>query len=248
MAPVSQREYRFSPESIAELRERLGQSQKDLARSLGIPPNTVSRWEIGATTPDATSLAAIHSIAMERGITPRFFRKAEQTRLFVVWDFKSIAAQDQYLPDLDAWARAEFEGRFSATTQRTFKAFVRTSQWYTAFRYTAGKLDDLDWEIRENSEDLTDEIIHYCKSRCGQEPSRTTLILIARDGDYSKMIRELKEWGVKVYLIGVGFNQDLVKAVGTKRIIELPWPDNSPRLSLNPTYHPWLANLVSGIW
>ena len=242
MAPVNQKQYRFSPESIVQLRERLGLSQAELARSLGVPPNTLSRWEIGTTTPDASSLAAIHSIAMERGITPSFFRKrkqtAKQSRLLVVWDFQNIPAQDQYLRELDAWIRAECEERFSATSQRTFKAFVRLSQWYRKVSDTASELDDLDWVVQKRSEDLTEEIIHYCKSRCGQDSSLTTLILIANDGVYADIINELKDWGVKVYLIGVGFGQDLVDAVGERHLIELPWPQGSPSLSSNPFVSP----------
>ena len=252
MAPVKQLKFSFSPESIVELRERLGLSQAEFSKSLGVPPNTLSRWEIGTTTPDAKSLAAIHSIAMERGISPSFFRKrklnSKQAHLFVVSDLRSIPVQYQYLVEFDAWVRGECERRFSETSRRTFKAYDRTSDWTRSHWGKAQKLDELDWEVQESNEDQTKDVIHYCKSRCGQDPSRTTLILIARDGDYADLLEDLKDWGVRVYLIGVGFSQDLTVVVGKKRLIELPWPDNSPRISLDPTYHPWLANRISGIW
>lgn len=253
MAPAKQRHYRFSPESIAELRKKLGLSQAGLARSLGVPPNTVSRWETGATAPDASSLAAIHSVAMESGITPSFFRKrkgkkqtAKRTRLLVVWDFENLTALEQYVSNIDAWVREECEKRFPTTTERTFKAFVRTSQWNLAIRNTTGKLDDLGWEVWEETDDVDEEIIHHSKSDCGHEPLRTILVLMTRDGDYVEMIGDLKAKGVRIYLLGVEFGQDLVTAVGKKRLIELPSPENLPWISVSASHHPWLTSRIGG--
>ena len=250
MAPVKQQRYRFSPESIVELRKRLSLSQAELATSLGIPQNTVSRWETGATTPDATSLAAIHSIAMERGITPSFFKKRKKqtmkpTRMLVVWDFPNLAAQIQHLPDLDAWLRAELEERFSTTAQRVFKVFVGSTPGFGLFDPTE-TLENHDWEVWEENHDLDEKIIHHCKTYCGQDPSRTVLVLVARDGDYADMINEIKSHGVRVHLLGFGCSQELVDAVGKQRFIKLPLPDNSPWLSSDSSNHPWLEHRVIG--
>ena len=242
MAPVKQQRYRFSPESIVELRKRLSLSQAELATSLGIPQNTVSRWETGATTPDATSLAAIHSIAMERGITPSFFKKRKKqtmkrNRLLVAWDFPNLAAQIQHVPDIDAWLRAECEKRFLTTTQRTFKAFVNATPGYSLNDPTDTLLDH-DWKVWEESQDLDETVIDHCKSDCGQDPSRTILILIAKDGDYVDMINELNSLNVEVHLLGFGCSQELVNAVGKRRLIELPRPDNDLFASLGIRHHP----------
>ena len=69
-------EYRFSPESLVEIRERLGLSQAKLAERLNVPVNTISRWERKDTTPDANALAAIHSIAVKGGLKPEFFQRS----------------------------------------------------------------------------------------------------------------------------------------------------------------------------
>ena len=69
-------EYRFSPESLVEIRERLGLSQAKLAERLKVPVNTLSRWERSDTTPDANALAAIHSIAVKGGLKPEFFQRS----------------------------------------------------------------------------------------------------------------------------------------------------------------------------
>ena len=75
MAPVKQRNYEFDASSIAVLRTRLKMKQTKMAELLGVPANTLSRWETGSTKPDAESLAAIHSIAMENGATVNFSRR-----------------------------------------------------------------------------------------------------------------------------------------------------------------------------
>ncbi len=250
MAPVKQMQYRFSPESIAELRKRLGLSQAALARALGVPPNTVSRWENGATTPDAASLAAIHSVAMERGITPSFFRKkrrknVKRSRLLVVWDFPDLAAHVQHVPELDTWLRAKCEERFSATNLGTFKAFVRATPGFS-FNNPNDTLEDRGWDVWEETDDLEEKVIHHCKTYCGQDPSRTVLVLLARDGDYADMIDELKSRGVLVYLVSFGCSQELADAVGKKGLIELPLPKNPLLVPVNQSHHPWLQHRVIG--
>lgn len=69
-------EFRFSPGSLVEIRERLGLSQAKLAERLKVPVNTLSRWERSDTTPDANALAAIHSIAVKGGLKPEFFQRS----------------------------------------------------------------------------------------------------------------------------------------------------------------------------
>ncbi len=169
----------------------------------------------------------------------------KRTRLLVVWDFPDIAARFQHVPDVDAWIRAECEKRFLTATQRTFKAFVRATQWPNPFDPSDALLDR-GWKVWEEGEDLDETVIDHCKSDCGQDPSSTILVLIARDGDYTCMINELKRCDVRVHLIGFGCNQELVNAVGEKRYVKLPWPDDYPQFTADPSYHPWLEQRVIG--
>ena len=168
-----------------------------------------------------------------------------RTRLLVVWDFTKLAARIQHLPDLDAWLRADLEERFSTTAQRTFKVFVRSTPGYSFFDPTE-TLENHDWDVREESDGLDEEIIHHCKAYCGQDPARTILVIVARDGDYADVINELKSRGVQVYLLGFGCSQKLVSAVGEKRFIRLPLPDKSPWLSSDSSNHPWLEHREIG--
>lgn len=74
MTPINQRIYEFKKDSLIETRRRMGISQTKMAELLGVPANTLSRWETGVTVPDASALAAIYSLAKEQGTdTPPFF-------------------------------------------------------------------------------------------------------------------------------------------------------------------------------
>ncbi|MBI2836529.1 MAG: helix-turn-helix transcriptional regulator [Chloroflexi bacterium] len=73
MTPVKQGLYEFRKDSLIEIRKGMGISQVKMAELLGVPANTLSRWETGATVPDAVSLATIYSLATEHGMTPPSF-------------------------------------------------------------------------------------------------------------------------------------------------------------------------------
>ena len=80
MPPVNPElfEFEFDPNSIRLVRGKLDLSQSTFATRLDLPVNTISRWETGATTPDASSLAAIWSIAIQNRIEPRFFKSRSE--------------------------------------------------------------------------------------------------------------------------------------------------------------------------
>lgn len=84
----------MSPTRIRRLRAALGLSQAALAARLGVSSNTVARWERGAATPSAASLARLHGLTEARapgaptGLpwvdaepAPRTFSKDELVRL-----------------------------------------------------------------------------------------------------------------------------------------------------------------------
>ena len=104
MAPANNGNFRFDPTSIVDLRNKLGLAQVDMARSLGVPSNTLSRWETGRATPDANSLAAIYSLAHDRGLNMNFFRQVgveHRTRLVVVLDFQNLGVAARNVPKMD---------------------------------------------------------------------------------------------------------------------------------------------------
>ena len=52
-------------EDIRREREKLGITQDELAKLLGVAMNTVSRWEIGQRTPHPLTLKAIQTVLAE---------------------------------------------------------------------------------------------------------------------------------------------------------------------------------------
>ena len=227
MAPIKRGKFEYRPNSLVEIRQQMGLRQTKMADLLGIPPNTLSRWETGATTPDAESLAAIYSLAMSRGVAPEFFQRRRRapraskgrSRLLVVWNFQSVSTMPNGVGDLATWIRKELVDRFASASHQQFKAFARTNQ--------GGATDDLlslGWRIWEDDEDLDDEIIAQAKSDCGQEPEDTVLVLITKDGKYEGLIADLLSQGVLVYLLtpSQGYSQDLVDAVGEQKWLQFP--------------------------
>ena len=227
MAPARPGKYQFRPDSIVRLRKRMNLTQTKMAELIGVPVNTLSRWETGATTPDADSLAAIYSVAMGNDITPSFFqrRKPARTsnknrdRVIVIWDFQNYAASALQVPHIDSSIRWEIRRPLKSASFQLFEAFASPNQADA----TSG-LAELGWRVFEDDHDLDEDIVEQAKSDCRQDPSHTTLALISNDGDYVELIQDLSDLGVDVYLFTslFGYNQRLVAAVGKKRWKRLP--------------------------
>ena len=225
MVPVKKAGYEFSPKSLVDIRTRIGLSQSKMAKLLGVPANTLSRWETGSTTPDATSLAAIYAVAAEAGITPNFFRRrrnmTERSRLIVMWDFQNLGVSAWDVPQVNAWIMEELDKRIPSAPFRLFKAFAQPYQ-----SDATEVLQDLGWRVWEDNENIDDELIMQCKSDSGHDPKSTAIVLITNDGDYVEPIRDLKSKGVRIYLIApASTSQKLISEIGQKRWIR--WPETA---------------------
>ena len=79
VAPIRPEDHAFvfQASGLVDLRRKLDLNQAELAESLDVPVNTLSRWERGSNVPDANALAALFSIAKERGLKPEFFKQRE---------------------------------------------------------------------------------------------------------------------------------------------------------------------------
>ena len=233
MTPINPGRYEYRPTSLIQLRQKLKLKQREMAKLLGIPPNTLSRWENGASTPDAKSLAAIYSLAREKEVTPEFFhrRKATpkkskgQSRLVVLWDFQYVEVSSHQLDEIADWIQGELNKRFGNASHRLFKAFA-----WDHHSNATDQLAQKGWRIFEDNEDLIDDIYDQAKSDCGHDPKDTTLVLIALDEEYAELVTELKKQGVRVYVITPPNTYDgsLVEAVGKKRWITLPSTYSTP--------------------
>ena len=100
-------------------------------------------------------------------------------------------------------------------------------RWHEAFAHTSqssasDELEKLGWKVWEDEEDLDEDLIQQSLSDCGQSPSETVYVIITEDGDFTDLLEELRERGIRNYLSGPqGSNGDLVNEVGEKRWI--PW-------------------------
>ena len=225
MVPVRRQGYKFDRGSIIALRQRLGLSQSQLAGRLGISQNSLSRWETGATTPDADYLAAIYSVGAEEGIVPSFFvkdavRENVEVRdvALVYWDIQNLAPTLQSVAERDSFIRAEVKRRVPQAKRKLFKAFSSP-----AHQIATTQLEQKEWRVWEDEGDWDDEIYDQVLSDAGHSPRSTVVFLLTADGDHTETVEELKRRGVRVYLIAPPTaSESLVRAVGAKRWIRLP--------------------------
>ena len=223
MTPVEPGRYVYKPSCIVEIRKKLDLSQQKMANLIGVETNTLSRWETGSTTPDATMLAKIYSVATDLGIKPVFFKMIKpkgRHRLIVMWDFEDITVSRYRAEEADEWITDTLQNKFSSTTSQLFKAFSNPIH-----ASATDALVDNDWRVWEEDEDVGDEIYDHAYSDCGQDPTGTIFVLIAKNSVYTNLIQELKSMGVRVYLIAPQYgSEELVRQVGAKRWIQ--WPGN----------------------
>ncbi len=221
MTPIKQGRYEFKKDSLIDVRKRMGISQGKMAELLGVPANTLSRWEIGTTVPDAMSLAAFYSVAMEHDITPIFFGirgnvKPFQYNLIVIWDFQTTGIPPYWVQYANTTIMTELKKRFSGMTP-IFKAFAHSTQ-----QEAVKELENLDWRVWEGNEEVYDDIINQAKGDSGQNPEGTVVVLISRDNDFVELIEELMNKGIQVYVMSTQtYNNKLLEKVGQG--FSIPW-------------------------
>jgi len=224
MAPTKKGSYEFKPSSLVDIRNKLNISQAEMANRIGVPPNTLSRWENKATVPDAKSLASIYSLAVDHGISPTFFGIRKDTkpsqkirdRLLVMWDFQTLGLQAYQVEEAERWIKSELKRRFHNMTVEMLKAFSHPSQ-----SSATEKLVESGWRVWEEPSGMDEELIDQARSDAGQDPKATILILITRDAEFIGLIDEMHKKGVRVYLVSPSnTDDDLIGEVGRKRWIE----------------------------
>jgi len=212
MVPIKQGKYEFKSASLKEVRKRIGISQAQMAKRLGIPANTLSRWENGATAPDATHLAAFYSLAKEYNVTPAFFGLRDSLfpyDLVVSWDFQTVGTSAMSEQFAHSTILQELRQRFTGKTP-LFKAFAHPTQ-----NEAAKELQNLGWRLCVDEDEVFQYIIEDAKSDCGHNPEETIFVLISDDNNFGNLIDELKSTGVQVYVMSTQtFNNDLFNRIG----------------------------------
>ena len=227
MVQVKLGAYRFQKESIVKLRQRLGMSQAAMAADLNIPKNTLSRWETGATVPDALQLAAIYSLGMKKGIAADFFvvakkqpaqtaQAASRTTALVYWDMQNVAPSKRNAPRWERSAIAAIE-KACPNAKPLLTFFCSPDQQQAASALTQ------KWRKQVCTEDCDERIVKHVRSDAGQSPAKTSVFLITRDRGYVNLIKEQRAKNVHVYVITPpNVSKKLVSAVGGEYLITLP--------------------------
>ena len=239
MAPIRPQDHAFVFESsvLVELRSKLGLNQAGLAELLDVPVNTLSRWERGSNVPDANALAALFSVAVERGITPEFFKERrsaimnnrDKDAIFIQWDYQnaSISHDDVRVFSSDLWdyTRMMFRGVGMAR----------------AVAYVSQVSQDVDSALTRKGFEITHSFYNSDRELIGEgeayfglspgndrhsiDPSRAVYVLISNDGGYAEYLGRLKNAGIEVFVCGTtGCSERLIKTVGHDRFIPFQRP------------------------
>ena len=225
MVPARRGVYRFDPDSLTEVRRRLGLSQGDMAKRLGVPQNTLSRWETGATTPDAESLAAVYSAGTQGGFMATFFAKqasAKQTatrnRALCYWDMATIPASPLEVERAAEFIRQAIAQRVPRAKTTLLKAFSRPQD-----SQATSILEARGWRVWQDAGDWDEEIFDQALSDSGQAPHETVVFLITTDAGFADLVEDLRQRGVRVYLIAPPqVAPSFVNLIGSRRHIPMP--------------------------
>ena len=222
-------DYQFKKETMVSVRKKMGLSQAKLADQLGVPVNTVSRWETGTNTPDAHALAAIYSLAKSQGMSPQFFVRRpdakavqkQRTKLVVAWDFQNRALKAEDVRD--EW---EYMWKYIgllfpvARSSRLLVTYVTPNQWEAR-----DQLEQLGFRVEESYFDADSQLIQDSLTECEKRPKKTVFILATNDGNYAEFLRELRDIGVDVYLWATDeASERLTRAVPTDHFIHWDAP------------------------
>ena len=224
MTPRKQGRFVFNPNGIKVIREKSGLSQEQLSEKLGVAKTAISRWEKGKVTPDANSLAMIYSVAKENRIEAQFFKEAEtktqkgRSNLYVSWDYQNMPIMEYQAVERAKLIRDTLIERFPSVSHSVFKIFA--SPMYS---YVTNQISQQGWRLHEFSYDIDEELDAQSWSDCNQAPKDTIFVLITRDGDYIELIEELRQKGVRVYLMAPdNASHRLLETVGKRWRIKFP--------------------------
>jgi transcriptional regulator with XRE-family HTH domain len=208
----------------------MGLTQAKLAELLDVPVNTVSRWETGATTPDANALAAIYSIARrQRDVTPQFFHRRatvqatqkRRTKLILAGDFQKFGREPSMMAD-EWYYMSQYLDMLHPGTRASRQLWAYTS----AYRWNAADgLKTIGFQVYDGAFDADSQLTQDVWAGCEKNPKKTVFLLVADDGNYVELLRRLKEIGVDVYIWGTALcNEKLLKAVGQGHFIHWDGP------------------------
>lgn len=134
-----------------------------------------------------------------------------RNRRIVMWDFQNVAVAASDIQRVDGEIMKSLDGISTSSDHDLFKAFCRPDQ-----HAATEELKRLKWRVKERKDDLDPALFQECRSDCGQAPTDTILVICTKDGDFAKLVEEMRESGVQVYVMGPkNSSQRLIRAAGS---------------------------------
>ena len=247
MAPIRPEDHTFVFRAavMTELRRELGLNQAELAELLDVPVNTLSRWERGSNVPDANALAALFSVAKERGVDPAFFTERKgaimdrhsRKDLVVQWDFQNMAFDadgiNAFIPEIRDYMQLIFprlEG-FKATAYGSGVSWAVSNALSEVEVVTRTSYFNADRQLIQDGElifglpqstNVHLDLFPTSGNLQKIDPRQAVYILISNDGGYVEFLEQLKKVNVETFVCGNRNRSDrLIKAVGLDHFI--PW-------------------------
>ena len=225
--------YRFRPAVLRELRGQLNLTQAQMAGLLEIPVNTLSRWELGSNLPDANALAAVYSVAAERGIRPQFFeersamnkRKTRKDRI-IDWDFQNLGVEAENIEDTIEELIEYMDCVYGRSGNDALRVYV--SPWGINFSQSQ-TLRQAEFEVVQCYSNADRKIMEDGESLFSSSsdfhPKESAYVLISDDGDYADYLKGFRTLGVETFVVGTDeCSQKLIRAVGQDHFIPLNRP------------------------
>ena len=228
MAPIRPEDHTFifQSTSLVDLRRELSLSQAQLAELLDIPINTLSRWERGSNVPDANALAALFSVAKERGVTPEFFKEREcvmnksrkwENRI-VDWDFQNLGVDAEDIKEISDELGQYMDLLFGSQADTVLYAYVPHGiggMWGVEHLAQGKALKSPGFIMVPCPSDADRHIIDDGKAafRDSFRPRESVYVLISDDGDYADYLKELKSAGVETFVHGTNECAKRLRAV-----------------------------------
>ena len=237
MVPVTPGAFVFDPGALVKVRSALGLSQAAMAARLGVPQNSVSRWETGATTPDAHSLAAFYSVAQEEGIVVNMFvknkKRASKPGIALAacyWDMESLPVQAYDAPKASTFLVKLMKERARGAERSLRKVFANPQHQYVSQILE----EQLEWRVWLANGTWEEEIFDQVLADIGHAPEQSVVFLVTRNDELSDLVAEVQRRKARIYVVTPAPRltfvptqpSQLVRAVGTHRHIEWPqvWP------------------------
>ena len=260
MSPIRPEDhaYSFRPAMLRDLREQLKLTQAQMSDLLEIPVNTLSRWELGNNLPDANALAAIYSVAAERGVKPQFFEerrnsvnkfKKRKNRI-IDWDFQNLGIEAEDVGETCNTLNRYLNFLYGRSTNLVRYAYLPArigGLWGTENSSQGQALQNAGFKVVPCNVDADRQIMSdgagLFDSSSNYQPKESAYILISDDGDYADFLKSFRSAGVEVIVFGTDeCSQKLIRAVGSDHFIPFNRPhvifkvlDVVRKLNGNPT-------------